>query len=79
MRLVEGISHPSRAEDVQDLHRLQKSSTKPRQGVCVQRCRCALTIFDPTMHWLTVAARLQMTPVKLPPFPRPLDQALGRK
>lgn len=31
MRLVEGISHPSRAEDVQDLHRLQKSSTKPRQ------------------------------------------------
>lgn len=37
MRLVEGISHPSRAEDVQDLHRLQKSSTKPRQGE--QQCR----------------------------------------
>ena len=32
-RLLEPVSHPSRAEDLVDLHRLQKSSTKPRQGV----------------------------------------------
>lgn len=37
MRMVEGISHPSRANDVQDLHRLQKSSTKPRQGTACAR------------------------------------------
>ncbi|BDA49194.1 Phosphoenolpyruvate carboxykinase (ATP) [Coccomyxa sp. Obi] len=30
-RLLEPVSHPSRAEDLVDLHRLQKSSTKPRQ------------------------------------------------
>lgn len=32
MRLVEGISHPSRANDQQHLQQLQKSSTKPRPG-----------------------------------------------
>lgn len=32
-RLNEGVSHSSRAEDLDDLHRLQKSSTKPREGV----------------------------------------------
>lgn len=31
-RLHEGISNPSRAEDQAHLHRLQKSSTKPRSG-----------------------------------------------
>ena len=31
-RLLEPISHPSRAEDLEDLKRLQKSSTKPRKG-----------------------------------------------
>ena len=31
-RLLEPISHPSRAEDLDDLRRLQKSSTKPRKG-----------------------------------------------
>lgn len=31
-RLLEPISHPSRAEDLEDLRRLQKSSTKPRKG-----------------------------------------------
>lgn len=29
-RLHEGVSHASRASDVGELHRLQKSSTKPR-------------------------------------------------
>lgn len=29
-RLHEGVSGASRAENVQDLHRLQKSSTRPR-------------------------------------------------
>ena len=32
-RLNEGVSHSSRAEDLDDLHRLQKSSTKPREGM----------------------------------------------
>ena len=32
-RLNEGVSHSSRAEDLEDLHRLQKSSTKPREGI----------------------------------------------
>ena len=31
-RLHEGVSNPSRAEDQAHLHRLQKSSTKPRSG-----------------------------------------------
>lgn len=31
-RLNEGVSHSSRAEDIADLHRLQKSSTKPQTG-----------------------------------------------
>ena len=31
-RLLEPVAHPSRAEDLVDLHRLQKSSTKPRRG-----------------------------------------------
>ena len=31
-RLHEGISNASRAENLQDLHRLQKSATKPRAG-----------------------------------------------
>ena len=31
-RLHEGVSNPSRAENLQDLRRLQTSVTKPRQG-----------------------------------------------
>lgn len=78
MRLVEGISHPSRAEDVQDLHRLQKSSTKPRQGA--QSALCAqYTPFVPDLVVLRCEVLLQMTLVKLPLFPRLLDQAPERK
>ena len=40
-RLNEGVSHSSRAEDLDDLHRLQKSSTKPREGVWPRRERGA--------------------------------------
>ena len=36
-RLLEPISHPSRAEDLDDLRRLQKSSTKPRKGALRQQ------------------------------------------
>ncbi|EIE24776.1 hypothetical protein COCSUDRAFT_53066 [Coccomyxa subellipsoidea C-169] len=36
-RLLEPVSHPSRAEDLVDLHRLQKSSTKPRQDDVAQK------------------------------------------
>ncbi|CAL5226852.1 g9718 [Coccomyxa viridis] len=36
-RLLEPISHPSRAEDLEDLRRLQKSSTKPRKDNADQK------------------------------------------
>lgn len=78
MRLVEGISHPSRAEDVQDLHRLQKSSTKPRQGTqvkAVYRSEYMHLAHAVLMCYLL----LQMMPARLPLFPRPLDQAPGRE
>ena len=43
-RLLEPISHPSRAEDLDDLRRLQKSSTKPRKGEhawgCIEQYAC---------------------------------------
>ena len=78
MRLVEGISHPSRAEDVQDLHRLQKSSTKPRQGTQAKAFR--RTSY---MHLAYVVLicyfLLQMMLARLPLFPRPLDQVPGRE
>ena len=85
MRLVEGISHPSRANDVQDLHRLQKSSTKPRQG----RCRAVLVLcITPASHLLAFSLcdsltdtlfAPQMTPVLLPLSQRLLDQVPERK
>ena len=31
-RLHEGVSHPSRADDLQGLYKLQKSAPKPKQG-----------------------------------------------
>ena len=48
-RLHEGISNPSRAEDLPHLHRLQKSSTKPRSGALLLLCRCFLLS---SSHWL---------------------------
>lgn len=44
-RLHEGISNPSRAEDQAHLHRLQKSSTKPRSGL-LQPCDNTLKAFS---------------------------------
>ena len=78
MRLVEGISHPSRAEDVQDLHRLQKSSTKPRQGT-LECCAAFMPDNVSESGYRRSAVPLQMTLAKLPRFPKHSDQAPGRK
>ena len=53
-RLHEGISHPSRADNLQDLHRLQTSSTKPRAGVhraSQSICPCTLFIHLTEFVW----------------------------
>ena len=50
-RLHEGISNPSRAEDLPHLHRLQKSSTKPRSGALLHLCRRFL-LFSCISNWL---------------------------
>ena len=78
MRLVEGISHPSRAEDVQDLHRLQKSSTKPRQGTQAKAFR-RTEYMHLAYAVLICCFLLQTMPARLPLFPRHLDQVPGRE
>lgn len=51
-RLNEGINSVSRAEDLDDLKRLQKSSTKPRPGKWTQAALVWITLEVPHVHAL---------------------------
>ena len=55
-RLHEGISNPSRAEDLPHLHRLQKSSTKPRSGAAASLPPPLLLLLVRLSHLATLTA-----------------------
>ena len=79
MRLVEGISHPSRANDQQHLQQLQKSSTKPRPGA-VSTLVAGLDRDGEPPNVLTRALEcLQMTLVLWLLCQRRCDPQLGRE